>query len=87
MQTNKLKDINLDNLTHTEETRKERGVTKHPPFLVTIIQKIKNVENLSFQHFQQVFNIKLHKEIRHNDEHSTIQQVFNKVFNKQKGNK
>jgi hypothetical protein len=30
------------------------------------------VENLSFQHFQQVFNNKLHKEIRHNDEHSTI---------------
>ena len=53
----------------------------------TIIQKIENVENLSFQHFQQVFNNKMHKEIRHNDEHSTIQQVFNKVFNKQKGNK
>ena len=53
----------------------------------TIIQKIKNVENLSFQHFQQVFNNKLHKEIRQNDEHSTIQQVFNKVFNIEKSNK
>ena len=53
-------------------------MAKHPPFLVTIIQKIKNVENLSFQHFQQVFNNKLHKEIRQNDKHSTIQQVFNK---------
>lgn len=52
-------------------------MAKHPPFLVTIIQKIKNVENSSFQHFQQVFNNKLHKEIRQNDEHSTIQQ-FNK---------
>lgn len=62
-------------------------MAKHPPFLVTIIQKIENVENLSFQHFPQVFNNKLHKEIRQNDEHSTIQQVFNKVFNKQKGNK
>nr|DAE72768.1 MAG TPA: hypothetical protein [Microviridae sp.] len=45
------------------------------------------MEKLSFQHFQQVFNNKLHKEIRHNDEHSTIQQVFNKVFNNKKGNK
>lgn len=44
-------------------------MAKHPPFLVTIIQKIKNVENLSFQHFQQVFNNKLQKEIRQNDEH------------------
>lgn len=51
-------------------------MAKHPPFLITIIQKIKNVENLSFQHFQQVFNNKLHKEIRHFDEHSTIQQSF-----------
>lgn len=33
-----------------------------------------------FQHFQQVFNIKMHKEIRHNDEHSTIQQVFQQNF-------
>lgn len=62
-------------------------MAKHPPFLVTKIQKIKIVENLSFQHFQQVFNNKLHKEIRHNDEHSTIQQVINKTFNSQKGNK
>lgn len=59
----------------------------HPPFLVTKIQKIEIVENLSFQHFQQVFNNKLHKEIRHYDEHSTIQQVINKTFNSQKGNK
>ena len=76
---------NQDN--HTQETKKRRGMEKHPPFLVTIIQKIKNVENLSFQHFQQVFNNKLHKEIRQNDEHSTIQQVFNKVFNRKKDNK
>lgn len=54
------------------------------PLFVTIIQKIENVENLSFQHFQQVFNNKLHKEIRHNNEHSTIQQVFNKVFKNKK---
>ena len=69
---------------HTQETKKGRGVAKHPPFLVTIIQKIENVENLSFQHFQQVFNNKLQKEIRQNDEHSTIQQVFNKTFNRKK---
>ena len=78
-------DSNLEN--HTQETKKRRGMAKHPPFLVTIIQKIENMENLSFKHFQQVFNNKLHKEIRHNDEHSTIQQVFNKVFKRQKGNK
>ena len=59
---------------------------KHPPFLVTIIPKIENVENLSFQHFQQVFNNKLHKEISQNDEHSTIQQVFNKFSTSKKGN-
>ena len=59
-------------------------MAKHPPFLVTIIQKKESVENLSFQHFQQVFNNKLHKEIRHNDELSTIQQIFNKVFNRKK---
>lgn len=53
-------------------------MAKHPPFLVTIIQKIENVENLSFQHFQQVFNNKLHKEIRQNDEHSTIQKFSTK---------
>nr|DAU89825.1 MAG TPA: hypothetical protein [Microviridae sp.] len=35
-----------------------------------------------FQHFQQVFNIKVHNKIHHNDEHSTIQQVFNKTFNR-----
>ena len=70
---------NQDN--HTQETKKGRGVVKHPPFLATIIQKKENVENLSFQHFQQVFNNKLHKEIRHYDEHSTFQQVFNKSFN------
>lgn len=62
-------------------------MAKHPPFLATTVQKIENVENLSFQHFQQVFNNKLHKEIRQNDEQSTIKQVFNKVLNKQKGNK
>nr|DAR61542.1 MAG TPA: hypothetical protein [Microviridae sp.] len=62
-------------------------MAKHPPFLATRIPKTKSVENLSFQHFQQVFNNKLHKEIRHNDELSTIQQVFKKVFNRQKGNK
>lgn len=78
-------DSNLEN--HTQETKEGRGMTKHPPFLVTIIQKIENVENLSFQHFQQVFNIKLHKGFRHFDELSTIQQVFNKVFNKQKDKK
>ena len=76
---------NLDN--HTQETKKGRGMAKHPPFLVTIIQKIKNVENLSFQHFQQVFNIKLHKGFHHNDELSTIQQVFNKFSTIKKGNK
>ena len=76
---------NLEN--HTQETKEGRGMFYHPPFLETIIQKIKNVENLSFQHFQQVFNNKLHKEIRQNNEHSTIQQVFNKVFNREKGNK
>ena len=78
-------DSNLEN--HTQETKKRRGMVKHPLFLETKIQKIKNVENLNFQHFQQVFNKKLHKEIRHNNEHSTIQQVFNKVFNRKKGNK
>lgn len=62
-------------------------MAKHPPFLVTIIQKIEIVENLSFQHFQQVFNNKLHKEIRHNDEHSTISTSFQQVFNRQEGNK
>ena len=62
-------------------------MAKHPPFLATIIQKIENVENLSFKHFQQVFNNKLHKGFRHYDELSTFQQVFNKVFNRQKGNK
>ena len=72
---------------HTQETKKKRRMAIHPPFLVTIIQKKENVENLSFPHFQQVFNNKLHKEFRQNDEHSTIQQVFNKVFNIQKGNK
>ena len=73
-------------------------MAKHPPFLATIIHKIENVENLSFQqatiihkienvenlsfqHFQQVFNTKVHNKISHNDEHSTIQQVFNKTFN------
>lgn len=35
-----------------------------------------------FQHFQQVLNIKVHNKIHHNDEHSTIQQVINKNFNK-----
>lgn len=68
---------------HYTRARTKRAHTRKE----TIIQKIENVENLSFQHFQQVFNNKLHKEIRQNDEHSTIQQVFNKVFNKQKGNK
>jgi hypothetical protein len=68
---------------HYTRARTKRAHTRKE----TIIQKIKNVENLSFQHFQQVFNIKLHKEIRQNDEHSTIQQVFNKVFNIEKGNK
>ena len=53
---------NQDN--HTQETKKGRGDGKTSPFFVTIIQKIENVENLSFQHFQQVFNNKLHKEIR-----------------------
>lgn len=48
------------------------------PLFVTIIQKIKNVENLSFQHFQQVFNNKLHKEIR---QMTNIQQ-FNKFSKK-----
>ena len=62
-------------------------MAKNPPFLVKKIQKIEIVENLSFQHFPQVFNNKLHKGFRHYDEHSTIQQVFNKVFNRQKGNK
>lgn len=71
---------------HTQETKKGRGV-ENTPLFATINQKIKNVENLSFQHFQQVFNNKLHKEIRQNDEHSTIQQVFNKVFNRKKSNK
>ena len=85
MQTNRLKNINPDNLTHIEETKKGRGGGKTSPFLVTIIKKKKeSVENLSFQHFQQVFNNKLHKEIRHNDELSTIQQIFNKVFNRKK---
>ena len=37
------------------EAKKGRGVENIPLF-VTIIQKIKNVENLSFQHFQQVFD-------------------------------
>jgi hypothetical protein len=87
MQKNRLKNTDLENLTHTEENKKGRGDGKTSPLFVTIIQKIKNVENLSFQHFQQVFNNKLHKEIRQNDEHSTIQQVFNKVFNRKKGNK
>jgi len=68
---------------HYTRARTKRARTRKE----TIIQKIENVENLSFQHFQQVFNNKLHKEIRQNDEHSTIQQVFNKVFNIEKGNK
>jgi len=68
---------------HYTRARTKRAHTRKE----TIIQKIENVENLSFQHFQQVFNNKLHKEIRQNDEHSTIQQVFNKVFNRQKDNK
>lgn len=68
---------------HYTRARTKRAHTRKE----TIIQKIETVEKLSFQHFQQVFNNKLHKEIRQNDELSTIQQVFNKVFNKQKGNK
>ena len=68
---------------HYTRARTKRARTRKE----TIIQKIENVENLSFQHFQQVFNNKLHKEIRQNNEHSTIQQVFNKVFNIEKGNK
>ena len=79
-------DSSLEN--HTQETKKRKGgVVKHLPFLVTIIQKIENVETLSFQQKTWVFNNKLHKEIRHNDEQSTIQQIFNKTFNSQKGNK
>ena len=77
-------DSNLEN--HTQETKK-RGGWQNIPLFVAIIQKIENVENLSFQHFKQVFNNKLHKEIRQNDEHSTTQQVFNKVFNRKKDNK
>lgn len=72
---------------HTQETKQGRGMGKHPPFLVIIIQKIENVENLNFQHFQQVFNNKLHKGIHQNNEHSTIQQIFNKIFNGQKSKK
>nr|DAD67144.1 MAG TPA: hypothetical protein [Microviridae sp. cty645] len=68
---------------HYTRARTKRARTRKE----TIIQKIENVENLSFQHFQQVFNNKLHKKIRQNDEHSTIQQVFNKVLNREKGNK
>ena len=74
--------------THAQKSnRKFNGHKKCTQRKETIIQKKENVENLSFQHFQQVFNNKLHKEIRQNDEHSTIQQVFNKVFNRQKDNK
>lgn len=148
MRKNRLKDTNLDNLTHTEEIKKPlraklrfpntgepedkrqpkhnhiktRGGAKNiavfrpplrqrPPYAGGLSLwlkckqhigqsarthakraracklKISAVENLSFQHFQQVFNKKLHKEFRHYDEHSTIQQVFNKTFNRQKGNK
>jgi hypothetical protein len=55
--------------------------------LTTFMSGASYVENLSFQHFQQVFNTKVHNKIRHNDELSTIQQVFNKIFNRQKSNK
>lgn len=68
---------------HYTRARTKRAHTRKE----TIIQKIENVENLSFQHFQQVFNNKLHNDFRHFDELSTIQQVFNKVFNRQKSNK
>ena len=74
-------DSNLEN--HTQETKKGRGM-ENIPFFSNNNLKIESVENLSFPHFQQVFNNKLHKEIRQNDKHSTIQQVFNKVFNRQK---
>ena len=69
-------DSNLEN--HTQETKKERGMAKHPPFLVTIIQKIENVENLSFQQFQQVFN----KEINKKNWPLTNFQQFNKFLTK-----
>ena len=34
--------------SHTKETKKGRGMAKHPPFLVTIIQKNKECGKLEF---------------------------------------
>lgn len=60
-------------------------MAKHPPFFSNNNPKNRECGKLGFSTgFQQVFNNKLHKEIRQNDEHSTIQQVFNKVFKRQK---